>query len=235
MDADRIDYLIRDSIHCGVDYGRFDWRRLVNSVEVVSGVEDRGLRLGVNEGGFHAAEGLVLARYFMFTQVYFHKTRAAYDVHLRHALAQILPDGIFPSPENSDLGDYLRWDDWRVLGALADGAGGDHGRRLAERDHFREVYHTPESPTAENLNVLNLVRETLGELLQAEELAETSTYKVGVPDIPVISRNPDRGIEPLSSFSTVVRGLLPVGKVMLFCRKEDVDEAHRRIQSLKGA
>jgi len=35
MDADRMDYLLRDSLHAGVDYGKFDWRRLLNTVEVV--------------------------------------------------------------------------------------------------------------------------------------------------------------------------------------------------------
>jgi uncharacterized protein len=83
----------------------------------------------------HAAEALVLARYFMFTQVYFHKTRVAYDHHLRRTLAELL-GGQFPRPDAATLDEYLKWDDWRVLGLLADGRGGDHGRRLAERDHF---------------------------------------------------------------------------------------------------
>src|SRR5437016_1425889 len=96
MDADRMDYLLRDSLHAGVDYGRFDWRRLLHTVEAVPGINGEGPRLGVNEGGWHAAEALVLARYFMFTQVYFHKTRVAYDHHLRKALGELLPGGRFP-------------------------------------------------------------------------------------------------------------------------------------------
>ena len=234
MDADRIDYLIRDSIHTGVDYGKFDWLRLVNSVELIGEDKDRGLRLGVSEGGYHAAEGLVIARYFMFTQVYFHKTRVAYDIHLRHALADLLQGRTFPKPAGEELGEYLSWDDWRVLGALANGGGGDHGRRLASRDHFRKVYHTPESPMADDLSKLVQVREALGNLLQAEELSGTSAYKFGKPDILVVSDNPDRGVKPLSVVSTVVKGLLPVGKVMLYCRKEDVEDAKKRIHEVKG-
>jgi HD superfamily phosphohydrolase len=97
MDADRMDYLLRDSLHAGVDYGKYDWRRLLNTVVAIEMPQPegesgkQGLRLGVTEGGVHAAEGLILARYFMFTQVYFHKTRVAYDHHLRHALAVLLP------------------------------------------------------------------------------------------------------------------------------------------------
>ena len=52
-----------------------------------------------NPGGrLHAAEALVIARYFMFTQVYFHKTRVAYHIHIREAMKELLPDGHFPKP-----------------------------------------------------------------------------------------------------------------------------------------
>ena len=85
LDADRIDYLLRDSLHAGVDYGRFDWRRLIRCLVFVQTNEGTGPRIGLMQGGLHAAEGLVLARYFMFTQVYFHKTREAFNCHLKGA------------------------------------------------------------------------------------------------------------------------------------------------------
>ncbi len=234
MDADRIDYLQRDSLHAGVDYGKFDWRRLVNSVEVVPRPERRAPGLGVSEGGYHAAEGLVLARYFMFTQVYFHKTRMAYDHHLQEALKSILPGGYFPAPVGKDLEDFLKWDDWRVLGALANGEGGDHGKRLAGRDHFREVYHTPEVPGPEDLATLDRVRGELGEIVQAEQKAEKSWYKVGIPDIPVRSDNPSRPVRPLSAFSNMLAQLRPSRMVMLYCRKEDKERAREIVKKTLG-
>lgn len=234
MDADRIDYLQRDSLHAGVDYGKFDWRRLVNSVEVVPRPEGRGPGLGVSEGGYHAAEGLVLARYFMFTQVYFHKTRMAYDHHLQEALKLILPGGCFPAPVGQGLEDFLKWDDWRVLGALANGEGGDHGRRLAERDHFREAYHTPEVPGPEDIATLGRVRKELGVIVQAEQKAEKSWYKVGIPDIPVRSDNPGRSVRPLSAFSNMLAQLRPSGLVILYCRREDADRARQIVENTMG-
>src|SRR5579859_1568749 len=197
MDADRMDYLLRDSYHAGVQYGKFDLHRLINTIMAIP-FQDKDPRLGISEGGIHAAEGLVLARYFMFTQVYFHKTRMAYDHHLQEALKLILPEGSFPPPEGQGLEDFLKWDDWRVVGALADGKGGDHGRRLADRDHFRETYHTPEVPSAEDLATLDRVRGELAGIVQAEQTAEKSWYKVGTPDIPVRSDNPGRPVRPLS-------------------------------------
>ena len=99
LDADRMDYLNRDSHHLGVQYGKFDLARVVNSMVAVPPFEEnRGARIGIDEGGWRAAESLVLARYAMFTQVYFHKTRIAYDIHFGEALKAILPKEGFPKP-----------------------------------------------------------------------------------------------------------------------------------------
>ena len=144
LDADRMDYLLRDSLHCGVSYGRYDWQRLAHTVVAVPPTREGGPRVGVTEGGWHAAEGLIVSRYFMFTQVYFHKTRVIYDHHLQEALANLLPGGHFPNPKENGLEKYLQWDDWRVLGLLQKGQGGEDGERLADRKHFREVIHSPE-------------------------------------------------------------------------------------------
>ena len=233
IDADRIDYLLRDSHHAGVDYGRFDWRRLLYTVEAVPGDDNGGPRVGVGEGGWHAAEALVLARYFMFTQVYFHKTRVAFDHHLYHALASMLPNSQFPRPTGSDLDRYLEWDDWRVLGLFAAGQGGDHGQRIARRDHFREIFHTPENPKRKDLEVLDRVRATLGRLLKAEEHAEKSWYKIGSPDIPVVSGGHNRTVRPLSDYSSVVASIKPIRKVMLFVDEKDKDAAAEKIGAVR--
>ncbi|HWG47529.1 MAG TPA: HD domain-containing protein [Gemmataceae bacterium] len=233
LDADRMDYLLRDSLHAGVDYGRYDWRRLLNTVKAVRTSDSGGLRLGINEGGVHAAEALVLARYFMFTQVYFHKTRVAFDHHLREALAELLAGGVFPRPTKEELDDYLAWDDWKVLGNLAAGEGGDHGRRLASRDHFREVYHTPEVPTPADLDHLEKVRDQLGSLVRAEKRAEKSWYKVGNADISVVSDDDTRRVLPLSLHSTVVDQLRATGKVMLFADRQECAIARQKAASIQ--
>ncbi len=107
-----MDYLLRDSLHAGVPYGRFDLDRIVSTIAAVEVQEDgdKAYRFGVTEGGWHAAESLVMARYAMFTQVYFHKTRVAYDIHLRHALADMLAGARWPKPEGDGIAEYLgRW------------------------------------------------------------------------------------------------------------------------------
>jgi HD superfamily phosphohydrolase len=229
MDADRMDYLLRDSHHAGVSYGRYDWQRLVQTVEVVPSVIEGGPRLGVAEGGWHAAEGLILARYFMFTQVYFHKTRIAYDHHLQGALKEMLPDGHFQPPTGDDLDAYLLWDDWRVLGLLKEEGGGEDGARILSRNHYREVVHTPEVPSANDLDQLVRWRDALGDLVAAVIPAEKSWYKVGPTDIPIRTDSPNREVKPLSTFSSVARSVEPIRQVRMYVRPEDREEAKRRL------
>lgn len=232
LDADRIDYLLRDSLHAGVEYGRFDWRRLLHTVELT--MEEEPLpQVGVSEGGWHVAEALFLARYFMFTQVYFHKTRVAFNYHLRQTLGELLPGGRFPQPEGAELKEFLRWDDWRVQGLLAEGQGGEHGRRLAQRDHFREVYHTPERPTRKDQAELRRVRETLGSLIQTEQVASASWYNIKQDsDIRVISDNPGRPVSSLSAVSSMVGLLKPIKKIMLYARREDTPAIRTTLERL---
>jgi HD superfamily phosphohydrolase len=86
LGVDRMDYLLRDSYHLGVPYGRFDHNKLIESLRILPKSlepgESREPSLGVEEGGLHSAEALLLARYFMYEQVYFHNVRKIYDRHL---------------------------------------------------------------------------------------------------------------------------------------------------------
>jgi len=111
LDADRMDYLLRDSLYTGAQYGKFDYDRLIETLCLIER-DDGSFDIGIEERGKHAAEMLILARYFMFTQVYFHPVRRAYDMHLHQLIAEMLKGERFPE----DTDDYLEWDDVKVLG-----------------------------------------------------------------------------------------------------------------------
>jgi HD superfamily phosphohydrolase len=232
MDADRMDYLLRDSFHAGVQYGKYDLNRVVNTVRAIPGTRGRASRLGISEGGWHAAEGLVLARYFMFTQVYFHKTRVAFDIHLRGALKELLPNKMFPLPKGEQLREYLKWDDWKVLGLLADGQGGQHGARLATRDQYRLAYGSPEISSETDLALVDDIRQELGDLVVAEEESSSSWYKTGKPDIPVVSDVDPSTVLPLSKYSPIVLNMKPINKVLLYVRPEAAEKANEIVRGV---
>lgn len=109
LDCDKMDYLLRDSYYCGVKYGTYDVEKLLTSFTIC--YKDDIPRLAIKSGGVQAFEEFVLARYFMFIQVYFHRTRRYFDIMLAKALQSILPNGQYPSKTE----EYLKWDDCRVI------------------------------------------------------------------------------------------------------------------------
>lgn len=119
-----------------------------------------------------------------------------------------------------------------MLGLLADGQGGEHGERLARRDHYREITHTPETPVRADLEKLDKWQEVLGNKLAAMEPADKSWYKFGPADIPVVEETPKGTVKPLSSHSSVVRKIQPVEQVRLYARPEERDDARNLVKGI---
>src|SRR6476469_8224261 len=86
LDADRMDYLLRDSLMTGAKYGIYDLEWVIKSIEMDEDTD----RLYVSTPGIYAVEDYLQARYYMFRQVYFHRTlrsaEAVLKVLLRRAL-----------------------------------------------------------------------------------------------------------------------------------------------------
>ncbi|MDI3498117.1 HD domain-containing protein [Archaeoglobus sp.] len=171
IDADRMDYLLRDSHYTGVAYGNFDYNRTVETLTITPKLErdaDEDLaeelteifgselinevkkqikmepRIGIEVGGIYVVEQLLIARYFMFNQVYFHPIRRCYDALLDMYLSRVFPDGY---PE--DLEEYLSLDDLYILNLIrrdvkSKNIDDKERRKLAEsiyrRDHPRLVF-----------------------------------------------------------------------------------------------
>lgn len=133
FDVDRCDYLLRDAHATGVHYGHYDLPWLLHSLRFgeVTGQDAPGLAIDGTKG-MSAIESFILARLFMFQQVYFHKsTRAAewlIRVILSRAVGQ-LRDGVRLSGvpkalatiargDTPTLGEYLQLDDQSLLETL---------------------------------------------------------------------------------------------------------------------
>ena len=83
LSADIMDYLPRDGLFTGAEYGKIDYHRLIASFEVVATGH-----LGINKSALYSFESMLISRYEMFKAVYFHKTVRSAEVMLLHSLAQ---------------------------------------------------------------------------------------------------------------------------------------------------
>jgi uncharacterized protein len=77
LDADRMDYLLRDAYFTGVNYGTFDLERILRVIRPYRG------RIVVKESGMHAVEDYLMSRYQMYWQVYFHPVTRSSEILLR--------------------------------------------------------------------------------------------------------------------------------------------------------
>jgi len=123
LDADKQDYLLRDSFFCGVKYGVFDLQQLTRELRVFEDPADSSRQLMVTTDGVHALEQFVLAKYYLTTQVYRHKVRLITDQMLVRAISLgIEVDGIeelrrlyaYDGTRDFVLR-YVEWDDARFL------------------------------------------------------------------------------------------------------------------------
>lgn len=183
VDADRTDYLLRDSHHCGVDYGRFDYRRLV---ECLSLWEDPagsgGLEIAIHRDGIHTFEALILARYQMNTQVYYHRLRRIYDLYLleyfkaRGGADFDTAEMILTHTDVTAMAEIIRDADRPDLPQHT------WAKRIRDRVHHREVFATDEDVGAVELARL---QKTFARL-QAEypdidfrlDVADVTTHKL---------------------------------------------------------
>lgn len=73
LDADRMDYLLRDAYFTGTSYGKFDLERVLRTIRVENDI------LVVKESGIHSIENYILARYHMYWQVYYHPVGCSFE------------------------------------------------------------------------------------------------------------------------------------------------------------
>ncbi|QEG39842.1 HD domain-containing protein [Roseimaritima ulvae] len=119
IDIDKMDYLMRDSLHAGVPYGRnFDVGRLISSLCV----HPDKPQLAIGEKGRTAAEMMVFARYVMFSEVYWH--------HAVRAATAMLQRAVFLLRERLDLNAMVELDDPHWQAELTRAAAGSPAEPL---------------------------------------------------------------------------------------------------------
>ena len=113
IDADKMDYLERDAINCGVSYGKFDRDALVNNLTMIKG--GNGIyNIALKQNGVQALESFILARYYMFSQVYMHPEERILRFQYCDAMKDLLQNGVYPD----DVRKFLALDDTKYARKL---------------------------------------------------------------------------------------------------------------------
>jgi HD superfamily phosphohydrolase len=186
VDVDRCDYLLRDAHATGVPYGRYDLDWLLRSLTFARSVSEREAPALAIDGakGIVSLESFVLARLFMFQQVYFHKAARAAEWMIRAILSRAadlirqgvaLPElpaaiGAIAVRRTAPLLDYLELDDGVLFGAMhawessSDPVLSDLTRRIRSRSLFKtlELYGMDDAARQEALQVARDIAKRQG-------------------------------------------------------------------------
>jgi len=92
IDADRMDYLLRDSYFSGVTYGIYDVNRILSSFMPI--IDDGKVKLAYKESGSDAMLRFIQSRSHLYNQVYFHKTNRGANLMLNHATLSLKNTGV---------------------------------------------------------------------------------------------------------------------------------------------
>lgn len=174
LDCDRMDYLLRDSLMTGAKYGIYDLEWIINALQI----DEEHDRIYVAARGLYAVEEYLQARYYMFRQVYFHRTLRSAEAVLRSALRRALelvqagvevwcaPGTAFEKVlrrEPLSLADHLEMDDSDVLFHVkqwqrsSDRVLADLSRRFIDRGLFKAI--DLDMPETERAGFLSEARE----------------------------------------------------------------------------
>ena len=164
LDADRMDYLLRDSYFTATSYGQFDLERILRTIRVRKTAEGRKV-IVVKYTGIHSVEDYIMARYQMYWQVYYHPVARSYEavfIQLFNRLKDIFKVDkdyfedmkvLIPFLEKSEVSvdEYFKLDENSLLYCCAliqdkeDKIAADLAKRLQNRRLFEYVDYNEEN------------------------------------------------------------------------------------------
>ncbi|MBX5482367.1 MAG: HD domain-containing protein [Myxococcaceae bacterium] len=150
LDADRMDYLLRDSFFTGVTYGRYDLEWIVQNLNpaVIAG----RAHLALSRAAAFAFEDFLLSRYHMFLSVYYHHTTVNFDHMLRRFYEEA--PGEFEIPSDPEA--FLVCDDVALITALR-ASKNRWAARIVSRSPFKRVVEFTERDVGYDLKEMDRI------------------------------------------------------------------------------
>lgn len=248
LDVDRMDYMLRDAMATGVSYGQFELARLIRSLTLADG------RIFVKRSSLHTVEQYLLARYFMYVQVYLHPVTVGSDVLVEKILTRatdLLRAGatvpippaleeVLTSGETS-VESYLRLDESVLLYAFhlwadaKDDILKDLANRFLNRRLFAPVIRDELSVSEwASLRTTAKAMNFHPDYYVTERVSNIPGYEVLGRGLALMDANGD--VADLSQVSKLIRTLVPSQEHRLFLPKEMLeggkDPLSHRVQSI---
>lgn len=225
---DRMDYLLRDSYFLGVAYGKFDLPRLLETL-----CYNEEYNIFWEEGGIHALEQFILARYFMFTEVYFHKTRRILDYHLSRAISAFLIDKMHVPNFPTNIGEYLKLNDNEILSWIINQ--GDFQEIFLNRKFFRKIRQdSGDHPTDREIVIWEWLEDTLKREFSRDDFyfdrADKAPYKFEKPDEPIRVFKKGK-ISLIERESKLVSLLTPINKRNVYASRDKREELSNFVEN----
>jgi len=227
IDSDRSDYLLRDSYFAGVDYGRFDIERLKRVMLYVDG------NLAILKKATPIVEEFLLARMYMYENVYFHSVVGMYNAIATHGIAKLIRESIIEVPLQPK--ELLKLNEFNIMSELQ-----KHGDEfyigLMERKGFRRI---KQDITKECINADEIRDEAMKESFETNGLIMYHDFF----DVPYMEDLGEaiyiydgKEIERFSSVSTMVRSMKELKKAIVAYHvkvKDRIDKLERMIKECK--
>lgn len=227
LDVDKMDYLLRDSLYCGVRYGSFDLARLLETMEPLLDPVTGDWGIGIEEGGVHALEALVMARYYMFTQVYFNLTGKALELHFNEWLQE--RNQQWPASASA----FLEHDDISTLIEMR-ASDSPHSAAIVRRDYYPVAFETHEHLTRQEKERFETLLPDLQDLFGTDNLLVSNSAKDPhrLGESRVLVRQRDDSLLPMEKASQFIRHLGRIERYRIYTppklRQIVSDEANRR-------
>lgn len=244
IDADRLDYLRRDSYYSGVSYGEFDLERILHTLHKTSD----GAYLTILEKGLDAVESFRLARFLMHSQVYNHHAGLICESMLQRGVEIALRDGIidkekFRLRHENFLQNYLSLDDFRLMQKLMEDPGNSaykmtnnlENRTLLKRGYELDVTQNMDAIMKKKITRLSLATKAQLEKALAEECKcdpdfiiarkikiENSLFgsRIEQGKSPILIEKKNGDILEIDDISPLFRSSPTVIKFFVFCPEE---------------
>lgn len=226
IDADRMDYLLRDAYYTGVSYGQFDLERIKRVMRPTKE------QVVIKSTGMHAVEDYIMSRYQMYWQVYFHPVTRSSEVILTKILKRVkqlyqmnytfkLKPTHFISffKENVKLDDYLKLDEgivsyyFQLWQEEEDSILSDLCERFMNRHLFKYVDFNPKEQEQEWIELNKLFKKSNIDPDYYLAIASSSDlpydfYQSGEEmRVPIYLLMPDKELKELSLQSDVVEAI----------------------------